>query len=59
MTIDEVNRRAVYNDPEGGEYINEDETKGAGDLHVAAEPGSYVFKGEEYAELMAKGMPMN
>lgn len=55
VRIDEVNKIAVYNDPEGGEYINEDETKDAGGPHDAAEPGSYVFEGEEYASLMAKG----
>ena len=55
VTLDEVNKLAVYNDPEGGEYINEDETKDAGGTHDAAEPGSYVFEGEEYAELMTKG----
>ena len=29
VRIDEGNKIAVYNDPEGGEYINEDETKDA------------------------------
>lgn len=55
VTVDEVNRIAVYTDPEGGDYINEDETQEDGVRRETAEEGSYVFKGEEYAELMTNG----
>ena len=66
VTVDEVNKIAVYNDPEGGEYINEDETKddssirksdaaGDGVNSDETDPGSYIFEDEEYAELMVNG----
>lgn len=55
VTIDEVNKIAVYTDPEGGDYINEDETREDGVRRETAEESSYVFKGEEYAELMTNG----
>ena len=55
VTIDEVNKLAIYKDLEGGQYIEEDESKENGGMYEAPDKGVYVFKGEEYASLMAYG----
>lgn len=55
VTVDDVNKIAVYNDPEGGEYLNEDESKDDGSPRKMPEQGAYVFEGEEYASLMSSG----
>lgn len=55
VTIDEVNKIAVYKDPEGGSYLNEDESSDDGSPRKTPEQGTYVFEGEEYASLMTNG----
>lgn len=55
VVIDEVNKVATYKDLEGGEYIEEDESKEDGGRYEAPEPGVYVIEGEDYACLMTYG----
>lgn len=55
VTVDKVNNIATYKDLEGGKYIEEDESKENGGMYEAPETGVYVFKGEDYASLMAYG----
>ena len=55
VVVDEVNEVAIYKDIEGGEFIEEDESKEDGGRYEPPEPGVYVIKGEDYAGFMTYG----